>query len=73
MLLQWGGGSPQLFITTTIREKSSRSQHKGATVGFELATNGIQFYAIVNLDKTSLSNNGPLLHWIMLIIDLLLQ
>ena len=23
-------------------------------VGFELATNGIQFYAIANLDKTSL-------------------
>ena len=26
-------------------------------VGFELATNGIQFYAVANLDKTSLKQH----------------
>ena len=38
------------FITTTVREQRPRSHHKGATGGFELATNSIQFYAIANLD-----------------------
>ena len=41
------------FITTTVRDQSPWS-HKGPTVGFELATNCIQVYAIANLDKTSL-------------------
>ena len=34
--------------------KNPRSHHKGATGRFELETNGFQFYAIANLDKTSL-------------------
>ena len=45
------------IVTTTVLEQNPRSHHKGATVGswFKLATNCIQFYAIVNLDKTSLN------------------
>ena len=39
---------PRLFGT------NPRSHHKGATGRFELETNGFQFYAIANLDKTSL-------------------
>ena len=42
------------FITTTVRDQSPRSHHKGAITRFELATNGIQLYAIAKLDKTSL-------------------
>ena len=42
------------FITKTVREQRHRSHHKGATGRFELATNGIPFYAIANFDKTSL-------------------
>ena len=38
------------FITTTVREESQVTPQ----VGFELETNGFQFYAIANLDKTSL-------------------
>ena len=41
---------PRLFGT------NPRSHHKGATGRFELETNGFQFYAIANLDKTSLNN-----------------
>ena len=37
------------FITTTVREESQVTPQ----VGFELETNGFQFYAIANLDKTS--------------------
>ena len=37
---------PRLFGT------NPRSHHKGATGRFELETNGFQFYAIANLDKT---------------------
>ena len=36
------------FITTTVREESQVTPQ----VGFELETNGFQFYAIANLDKT---------------------
>ena len=39
---------PRLFGT------NPRSHHKGATGRFELETNCFQFYAIANLDKTSL-------------------
>ena len=43
------------FIATTDREESQVSPQAGAPlVGFELETNGFQFYAIANLDKTSL-------------------
>ena len=45
------------FITTTVRDHNSKSHHnlKGATGSkVRKATNGIQFYAIANLDKTSL-------------------
>ena len=34
--------------------KNPRSHHKGATWRVELDTNCFQFYAIANLDKTSL-------------------
>ena len=33
-----------------------RSHHKATLPGYKLVTNGIQFYAIAHLDKTSLSN-----------------
>ena len=39
---------PRLFGTYP------RSHHKRPPVGFELETNGFQFYATANLDKTSL-------------------
>ena len=42
------------FITTTVREQRHRSHHKDR---FELPTNGIQFYAIANLDKYYLSQD----------------
>ena len=40
-------------ITTTVRDESQVTP-QGPPVGFELETNGFQFYAIANLDKTSL-------------------
>ena len=40
------------FITTTVWQQHPRSHHKGATG--RVATNGIQFYVIANLDKTAL-------------------
>ena len=45
--------------TTTVRESGRISGHttRAPPVGFELATNGIQFYAIANLDKTSLKES----------------
>ena len=51
MLVGWRFAAallPLLFRT------NPRSHHKGAQVGFELETNSFQFYAIANLDKTSL-------------------
>ena len=39
------------FMTTTVREK--RPTSRVPPVGFEQTTNGVQFYAIANLDKTS--------------------
>ena len=45
------------FITTTVREQIPGHTTR-APVGFELATNCIQFYAIANLDKTSLPFTG---------------
>ena len=44
-----GGGSPQLYCSGTARHTT-----RAPPIGFELATNGIQFYVIANLDKTSL-------------------
>ena len=38
------------FNTTTVLDESQVTP-----VGFELATNGFQFYAIANLDKISLT------------------
>ena len=42
------------FTTTTVRDQSPRSHHKGATGRVRTGDHGIQFYAIANLDKTSL-------------------
>ena len=45
------------FITTTVLEQRALSHHKGATCRVRTGdrrTNEIQFYAIANLDKTSL-------------------
>ena len=42
------------FITTTVGEQRPRSHQRELQVGFQLATNSIQFYAVANLDKTSL-------------------
>ena len=44
------------FITTTVRENVPGHTTRAPPVGFELAANGVQFYAIANLDKTSLVN-----------------
>ena len=41
------------FITTTVWEESQVT--RAPPVGFELETNGFQFYAIANLDTTSLN------------------
>ena len=60
-----GGTVSRSFITTTVWEPCPRSHPPVARVeqgdlfkfyGYELATNGIQFYAIANLDKTSLTD-----------------
>ena len=51
-----GGGLQQIYYHDC-SGKHPRSHHRGATVaqvGIDLATNCIQFCAIVNLDKTSL-------------------
>ena len=40
------------------------------TVGFKLETNGFQFYAIANLDKTFLSQLMSWLFWIYLLVIL---
>ena len=42
------------FITTTVRDEIPGHTTRAPPVGFELETNGFQFYAIANLDKTSL-------------------
>ena len=42
------------FITTTVRDPGHTT--KAPQVGFELETNGFQFYVIANLDKTSPNN-----------------
>ena len=38
--------------------KNPRSHHKGVTGGVRTETNSFQFYAIANLDKTSLYMNA---------------
>ena len=55
------------FITTTVRDQrpwsssqvTPQGRQRTAQVGFELATNCIQFYAIANLDKTYLILRRP--------------
>ena len=42
------------FITTTVRERIPGHTKRAPPVVFELEINGFQFYAIANLDKTSL-------------------
>ena len=49
-----GGGSPQLYYHDC---KVPGHTTRAPPVGFELATNYIQLYAIANLDKTSLSTS----------------
>ena len=46
------------FITPTVREESQVTPQRAPPVGFELEINGFQFYAIANLDKTSLKRNS---------------
>ena len=46
--------------------KNPRSHHKGATGRFELETNGFQFYAIANLDKTSQYRDNNMLQYKMI-------
>ena len=61
-----GGGSPQLN-TTTVWEKHPRSHPRvlpmqtqpAVMVGFELATNGIQFYVFAN----PLGQDVPVINW----------
>ena len=42
------------FITTTVREEHHNLKGATGPGRFELETNGFQFCAMVNLDKTSL-------------------
>ena len=55
-----GGGSPQLYYHdySGITSQVTPQEPRAPPVGFELelATIGIQFYAIANLEKTSLSH-----------------
>ena len=46
------------FITTTVRDKIPGHTTRAPPVGFELETNGLQFYAIANLDKTCLKSRN---------------
>ena len=49
-----GGGSPQLYYHDCSGPKSQVTPvTRAPLVGFELATHGIQLYAIAILDKTS--------------------
>ena len=47
-----GGGSPQLYYHDCSGRIPGHTT-RAPPVGFELETNGFQFYAIANLDKTS--------------------
>ena len=49
----WGGGSPQLYYHDCSGRIPGHTTRAPA-VGFELETNSFQFFAIANLDKTSL-------------------
>ena len=48
-----GGGSPQLYYHDCSGQIPGHTT-RAPPVGFELETNCFQFYAIANLDKTSL-------------------
>ena len=53
-LVLWkGGGSPQLYYHDCSRRIPGHTT-RAPPVGFKLETNCFQFYAIANLDKTSL-------------------
>ena len=49
-----GGGSPQLYYHDCMGRIPGHTTSV-PPVGFELETNSFQFYAIANLDKTSLN------------------
>ena len=56
--VQKGGGSPQVLLPRLFGNWQRPTSYWAARpppVGFELATNGIQFYAIANLVQTSLT------------------
>ena len=46
------------FITTAVREQGPSHTTRAPPVGFELATNGIQFYVIANLDRDVMPVKG---------------
>ena len=54
-----GGGSPQLYYHDCSGRIPGHTT-RAPPVGFEPETNGFQFYAIANLDKTSLRHR----HWV---------
>ena len=50
---------PRLFGSSIPPAGRPGHATRAPSVGFELATNGIQFYVIANLEKTSLRQRGP--------------